>query len=91
GGIGSLALKIAKIHPHFRMIVQDRPNVIGMGEEISRALDFEIVCGPDVFFFSKFCKAELPDALSSGRVKFEAHDFFEPQPCLDTSSIFVLR
>jgi len=69
GGIGSLALKIAKAHPHIRMVIQDRPAVIGMGEE--------------------FWKAELPDALSGGRVRFEAHDFFEPQPCLDASVFFL--
>ncbi|KAM6499069.1 S-adenosyl-L-methionine-dependent methyltransferase [Amanita muscaria] len=29
---------------------------------------------------TKFWEAELPDALNSGRVKFEVHDFFKPQP-----------
>jgi len=70
GGIGSLALKIAKVNPHLRMLIQDRQKVIEMGEE--------------------YWKAELPDALSSGRVRFEAHDFFERQPCHD-ASVFMLR
>jgi O-methyltransferase domain len=35
GGIGSLALKIAKAHPHLRMVIQDRPMVIAMGEGVS--------------------------------------------------------
>ncbi|KAF8506141.1 S-adenosyl-L-methionine-dependent methyltransferase [Hysterangium stoloniferum] len=70
GGIGSLALQIAKAHPNIRMIIQDRPKVIGLGEGL--------------------WKAELPDALTSGRVQFQAHDFFEPQPCKN-ASVFLLR
>jgi hypothetical protein len=41
GGIGSLALKIAKVHPDIRMVVQDRPMVIGMGEGVRHALILE--------------------------------------------------
>ncbi|KAF8521225.1 S-adenosyl-L-methionine-dependent methyltransferase [Hysterangium stoloniferum] len=70
GGIGTLALKIARVHPDIHIVVQDRPMVIGMGE--------------------KFWMAELPDALPSGRVRFEAHDFFEPQPC-QNASVFLLH
>jgi len=34
-------------------------------------------------------KKELPDALSSGRVQFQAHDFLAPQPRTDASIFFV--
>ncbi|KAF8585273.1 O-methyltransferase [Ramaria rubella] len=70
GGVGLLSLKIAQSHPHFRMIIQDRPMVMSLGEEL--------------------WKAELPAAVASGRVQFQAHDFFEPQPCED-ASVFLLR
>ncbi|KAF8728516.1 hypothetical protein AX14_006537 [Amanita brunnescens Koide BX004] len=35
-------------------------------------------------------KKELPDALSSGRAQFQAHDFFAPQPQTN-ASIFLLK
>ncbi|KAF8719122.1 hypothetical protein AX14_011412 [Amanita brunnescens Koide BX004] len=37
----------------------------------------------------KIWNSELPDALSSGRVKIEAHDFFEPQPHHNASVFFL--
>ncbi|KAF8351885.1 S-adenosyl-L-methionine-dependent methyltransferase [Amanita rubescens] len=36
-----------------------------------------------------FWKKELPDALSSGRVQLQVHDFFAPQPQNDASIFFV--
>ncbi|KIL63447.1 hypothetical protein M378DRAFT_1047277 [Amanita muscaria Koide BX008] len=35
-------------------------------------------------------KKEMPDALESGRVKFEAHDFFTPQP-KTAASVFLVK
>jgi hypothetical protein len=35
GGIGSLALKVAKAYPHLRMLIQDGPMVIAIGEGVS--------------------------------------------------------
>jgi ubiquinone/menaquinone biosynthesis C-methylase UbiE len=52
GGIGSVALKIAKVHPHLRMVIQDRPMVIEKGEDVCHALIFETVHGVDPFFHS---------------------------------------
>jgi len=70
GGVGSLSLKVAKAHPGLRIVIQDRPIVIGMGEGL--------------------WNAQYPEALTSGRVKFEPHDFFEPQP-IKNASVFLLR
>ncbi|TFY51548.1 hypothetical protein EVG20_g10950 [Dentipellis fragilis] len=38
----------------------------------------------------KLWATKLPEALSSGRVKFESHDFFKPQPKRDVS-VFLLK
>ncbi|KAH7918466.1 S-adenosyl-L-methionine-dependent methyltransferase [Leucogyrophana mollusca] len=38
----------------------------------------------------KHCEQVLPDALESGYVQYQAHDFFEPQPVPD-ASVFVLK
>lgn len=69
GGIGSLALKVAKAHPHLRMVIQDRPMVIAMGEGVS-SIVFQIVTILRSLNHQLW-KAELPDAISSGRVKFQ--------------------
>jgi hypothetical protein len=71
GGIGSLALKIAKVHPHIRMVIQDRPMVIEKGEEVCHTLIFGTVRSWRGTLFLQLWKTELPDALSSGRVRFE--------------------
>lgn len=39
---------------------------------------------------SQLWKAEYPEALESGRVEFQAHDFFAPQP-LENVSVFLLK
>jgi hypothetical protein len=50
GGIGAQTLKIAKVHPHIRMVIQDRPMVIGMGEGVGHALIFETIHSINPFF-----------------------------------------
>ncbi|KAF8581831.1 S-adenosyl-L-methionine-dependent methyltransferase [Ramaria rubella] len=70
GGNGSYSLKIAKAHPQIRIMVQDRPVVVALGEAL--------------------WKAELPDAVTSGRVQFQGHDFLDPQPCKE-ASVFLIR
>lgn len=40
----------------------------------------------------KFWKANLPEALTTGRVKFVAHDIFSPQPdAYKNPAVFILR
>ncbi|KAG6909442.1 hypothetical protein DXG01_000427 [Tephrocybe rancida] len=38
----------------------------------------------------KFWNAELPDALTTGRVKLQVHDFFQPQP-VKGADVYFLR
>ncbi|KAA1478073.1 S-adenosyl-L-methionine-dependent methyltransferase [Dentipellis sp. KUC8613] len=38
----------------------------------------------------KLWSAEMPDAVDSGRVQLEPHDFFEPQPARDVA-VFLLK
>ncbi|KAH7926922.1 S-adenosyl-L-methionine-dependent methyltransferase [Leucogyrophana mollusca] len=45
---------------------------------------------PVVELGMKHCEQVLPGALESGYVKYQAHDFFEPQPVPD-ASVFVLK
>jgi len=38
----------------------------------------------------RFWKSKFPEALDSGRVRFEDHDFFNPQPVLN-ASVFLIK
>ncbi|KAM6499104.1 O-methyltransferase domain containing protein [Amanita muscaria] len=67
GGIGSVSMTLAKEHPNLKIIVQDQAYVVENGTKLRRT---HIGLG----------KAQFPDALNSGRVKFEVHGFFKPQP-----------
>jgi hypothetical protein len=69
GGIGSL--KVAKAYPHLRMVIRDRPMVIAFGEGVSSTV-LQIItvlrCSP---CHRQLLKAELPDAITSGRLMFQ--------------------
>lgn len=69
GGVGTTQLCLARDFPQFKIIIQDRPNVIQDG--------------------IKMWNERNPDALRSGRVTFEAHDFFGPQPNRNVSFFFL--
>ncbi|KAF8581832.1 S-adenosyl-L-methionine-dependent methyltransferase [Ramaria rubella] len=88
GGIGSCTLKIAKTHPHLRVIVQDRPVVVRVAEGVGSYL--LSIPDSDYSLINQLWKGELPHAVTSGRVQFQAQDFFNPQPCKNVS-VFLIR
>ncbi|KAJ3821345.1 O-methyltransferase-domain-containing protein [Lentinula raphanica] len=88
GGIGVSSISIARAFPHLKCIVQDRSKVIEIGTE---------VCALDRLSFPtefedrhKHCQKLLPDALSSGKIEYHEHDFFDAQP-QTSSTVFLLK
>ncbi|KAF8196214.1 hypothetical protein K438DRAFT_1760392 [Mycena galopus ATCC 62051] len=87
-GIGSISFGIAKANPQLRFVIQDKASVIQEGKELKRP---------------QFWDKELPCASASGRVSFQEHNFFSPQPaknadffllsriCHDWSDAYTLR
>ncbi|OCH93183.1 S-adenosyl-L-methionine-dependent methyltransferase, partial [Obba rivulosa] len=76
GGIGTASLALAKAHPKLRYLIQERAPVVEEGKK-GRAIRIN-------------CQSVLPQALSSGLVRFEVHDFFKEQP-IKNASVFLLK
>ncbi|KAK2463359.1 hypothetical protein APHAL10511_004670 [Amanita phalloides] len=74
GGVGSVSLPLAKDFPDLNIVIQDRASVVEIGKEASIAI----------------WRKELPDALASGRVQFQAQDFFSSQPQTN-ATVFMLK
>ncbi|KAJ7596525.1 S-adenosyl-L-methionine-dependent methyltransferase [Mycena floridula] len=70
GGVGAASMRIAKVAPDVRVVIQDLPAVVAQGKEM--------------------WKRDFPEAINSGRIKFQAHNFLTPQPVTD-ATIFLLK
>ncbi|KAJ3555091.1 hypothetical protein NM688_g2768 [Phlebia brevispora] len=46
--------------------------------------------GPVISHATKYWESQFPEAVKAGRVKFQAHDFFTPQPVKEPA-VFMLR
>ncbi|KAH8102740.1 S-adenosyl-L-methionine-dependent methyltransferase [Cristinia sonorae] len=82
GGFGGLDVDLAKTFKHLKFVVQDRPQV---AEEATKACT---LYAP----FSPMWRAQGNQDVLDGRVTFQGHDFFTPQPSSATPpSVFFLR
>lgn len=87
GGVGSQTLTLAKKFPHLNFVIQDteatRPNAIKV------CLPFPALLA----YFQpvwQYWEARYPDAIASGRVQYQPHSFFDPQP-ISSPAVFFLR
>lgn len=69
GSTGQGSIALAKMYPDLNFIVQDLPEVVADGDQITAALN---------------------DSSVSRRIKFQPHNFFEPQPVIG-ANIYLLR
>ncbi|OTB05022.1 hypothetical protein M426DRAFT_147042 [Hypoxylon sp. CI-4A] len=75
GGLGHFGLAVSEEHPQIEFVVQDLPKVVGKAQELCKASDLP---------------RNGEDGGRRGRVVFQAHDFFQPQP-VTGAAVYFLR
>lgn len=89
GGVGSVALHLLQHAPQLRFIVQDRPEVTEQqAPAVSPASFYSLVLTDDLS--TQVWKAKAAQALESGQVELQSHDFFRPQPVKE-AAVYLLR
>lgn len=76
--MGSACLPVLRKHEHLKLIVQDTGDVSNNGPVVCWTSTHIRSAFPDHLL--QYWQNHYPEALTAGRVSFQAHNFFDPQP-----------
>ncbi len=94
GGIGSTSLTVAEAHPHIKVVVEDRPQVVELAPSVCAPFPFSVVDHGSCGRTSQSWGPTYAPLFECGRMSFRARDLFAPWEPLASGKapdVFLLR